>query len=382
MISLFRPHKVVKYKPSEQRQYTNLQVATDEHNLDYVFVADDSEWDSSHHQSQDIELRTANDIISHQYVIKYSHYPALGIVIFRNENDNPFCFWDLLSVIRFYLHEVGYQEYYLPKDYRRLARQLRFKRTKVEQLLDNSYRVPPICWTGFFSGVDLTAYCDWHKYLDTQLHSKTDPHFVALNKQEFFSSNYSIFITNPNSRKAKYPITIKFTDTMALGPQGGLAALGSIVGQPKLNTKKWDLEDDLISYRQYSNSSDSGYYKTHMRYLLDQRPDDYFRYALGDSEVTLKYLNFILGNVIDITNKQLINHVHIPATLTSLADEISSTFSQQPFDQNTVQNIYDDIFRHMNINEFLRPIACNQTPPQDQQGWQKLLKKWLAVNVH
>ena len=160
---------------------------------------------------------------------------------------------------------------------------------------------------------------------------------------------------------------------MALGPQGGLAALGAIVGQDKINTKAWDLEDDLITYRQYRNKADGGYYKAHMRYLLDHRPKDYERYALGDSEVTLKYLDTLLSNVIRVYNEGLIEKVHIPMTLTSLADEISTHYSKMPFDENTTKDIYSSIFEGEDVNRFLRPKAFNQQPPKDVTAWQKAL---------
>lgn len=361
-------------KDYSEKLFTNLKGT----GLDTVFISDDSEWDTSKHLNYDVDYRTQDSIISHQYVIKYRNYPAKGIIIYRNTGDKPFSFWDLLSVVRYYLNTVGYDEKYDKYDFRRLAKQLGVKKEKIKNALAHSKRVPPITWVGFFGGVDITAYYDWRKYLDIQGKAKTDPNFITLNKQEFFSEPYSIMITNPNSRRIKYPVTIQFVDAMALGPQGGLAALGSIVGQKKINTKCWDLEDDLITYHQYSDPYNPGYYKTHMRYLHDQRPDDYQAYALGDSEVTIKYLDFFLGNVIKVYNEKLINQIHIPATLTSFADEISSHFSHLPYDDQTVNDIYEDIFSGINVNQFLRPVVYNQRPPKDQNMWDKVLFKAVS----
>lgn len=369
--NLNRSCDIVNY---DNKLFKNLAKA----NLDEVFIADDSEWDTSKHSNNDINYRTQEDIISHQYVIKYKNYPAKGIIIYRNTSDKPFCLNDMLSAVRFYLNKVGYNEDYDKYDFQRLSKQLGIKKEKIEKKLAKSKRVPPITWVGFFGGVDITAYCDWKKYLDIQGNSKTDPNFIALNKQEFFSKQYSIMITNLNSRRIKYPISIQFVDTMALGPQGGLAALGAIVGQRKLNTKQWDLQDDLITYRQYTNPHDPGYYKQHMRYLRDQRPNDYRAYALGDSEVTLKYLDFFMSNVIHVHNEGLINHIHIPVTLTSFADEISSHFSHLPYDSQTVDDIYNGIFQGINVNRFLRPLVYNQQPPKNHNEWIRVLNKAVS----
>lgn len=373
---LNRLYSFVSYSPADQEYYMNLQSACDQYGMDTVFVGDDSEWDISEHVSQEIEgdFRDQKDLISHQYVMKYSKYPAVGIVIYRKRDDPVFTYWDLLSAVRFYLHKVNYNVSYTESDYQRLARQLGLKKKKVIERLGNSYRVPPITWVGFFSGVDVTAYADWKKYLDQQKHTKTNPNFVALNKQEFFSSDYSVEITNPHSRSKKYPVTLKFVDTMALGPQGGLAALGDIVGQKKLNTKDWDKEDKLITLDQYKDKTYGGYYKEHMRELLKRRPADYQKYALGDSEVTLKYLDNLLGNVIKVFREGLIEKVHIPATLTSLADEISSHYSKLPYDENTTKDIYNSIFEDIDVEQFLRPVAFNQKPPRDKEVWNRVLK--------
>lgn len=373
---LNRRFSVVKYDGDEQKHYLNLE-AVGKYDVDAVFFADDSEWDTSKHRSYDTDLRKQDDIISHQYVLKYGEYPAMGIVIYRKPGDKPFSYWDLISIVRYYLTKVGYKAEYTDGDYLRLSKQLGISKDKVIEYLGDTSRVPMIIWTGFFGGVDATAYYDWSKYLDRQRKKSADPHLISLNKQEFFSSPYSILVTSPNSRRHRYPVTIKFSDTMALGPQGGLAALGAIVGQAKIDTKLWDLQDGLINYQQYQDPTYGGYYKEHMRYLLDRRPEDYERYALGDSEVTLKYLDVFMGNVIAVYNDGLIDKVHVPATLTSLADEISSHFSKLPFDDTTIKDIYDSIFEGVDVEQYLRPKSFDQQPPRDVDTWKKALTSAL-----
>lgn len=373
---LFRPHWYYLYPSAEADPYMNIDQSVYYTNEPLFLGGDDSEWDSSDHTHsnnfQDTDVRTQDDIISHQYVFKLAGYPAMKLVLYRKPGDKPFSFWDFLESARFYLSKIGYHENYADSDFTRLSKQLELKKDKIKGYLNGSYRIPPITWVGYFGGVDITAYYDWHKYIDKQS-KKTDPHFISLNKQEFFSQPYSINIVNPTSRRKKYPITISFVDTMALGPQGGLAALGDIVGEPKLNTKKWDLEDDLITYHDYVNCNNPGYYKRHMRDLLNNRPDDYRKYALTDTVVTLEYLDFVLGNVIEVYNEGLIKRVHIPVTITSLADEIASHYSHQPFDEKTITDIYNSIFEGVDVNQYLRPTAYNQVPPKDQDIWRQIL---------
>ena len=77
---LTRNFQLTTYSVEEQTKYSTLQKLTDKYGLDGVFVADDSEWESSVSDSRDIDYRRPEDIISHQYVIKYSHYPAMGVL--------------------------------------------------------------------------------------------------------------------------------------------------------------------------------------------------------------------------------------------------------------------------------------------------------------
>ena len=76
--------------------------------MDTVFIADDSEWDTSSHISQEVEERTQDDVISHQYVVKLPGYPAMKVVLYRHHGDKLFSFWDMLQVIRFYLSKTPF----------------------------------------------------------------------------------------------------------------------------------------------------------------------------------------------------------------------------------------------------------------------------------
>ena len=99
---------------NEEQQDPNLEVfdGLKDSILDYLFVADDSEWESPITTTEEVGTREQKNIISHQYVLKYPGYPTIGYILYRNENDRPFSFWDLLSVVKQYLNDVCYKQKY------------------------------------------------------------------------------------------------------------------------------------------------------------------------------------------------------------------------------------------------------------------------------
>ena len=375
---LTRPHRIIEYNNDQQKDYQNLEKVSD-YGVDTIFISDDSEWEEN--TSQLDAIREQQHIISHQYVVKYRYFPAIGFILYRQLEDPPFSFWDLVSVIRYYLYRVGYQDKYSKAEIKKIARQMNLKYSVAKTKFRKSTRIPKITWVGYFSGVDLSAYKDWKKYLKRPGKSKVQ--FVDLQKHEFFTNNYyPVTITNPTSRRTKYPISIRFVDTMPLGPTGGLAALGEMVNQPKIDTKKFDLQAKLITKRQYEDTSYPGYYKTHMRYFYEHDTDNYDRYALNDSEIVLKYLDFVMKNVMQIVNKyHLLKRVHIPTTLTSLSDEISAHYSHLCYDQSIVEEIYNDIFEGTKITDYLRPTYYNQQPNRDINKWKLVLQSLVKGDM-
>lgn len=369
---LTRAHKIIEYDSEQQKDYRNLEKVSD-YGIDTIFISDDSEWEEDD-VSQSNRIRKQQHIISHQYVVKYKYFPAIGFILYRQIEDPPFSFWDLVSVIRYYLYRVGYRGKYDKAELKKIGHQMNLKYSEAKAKFRKSTRIPKITWVGYFSGVDLSAYKDWKNYLRRP--GKSRVQFIDLQKHEFFTNNYyPVTITNPKSRRIKCPISIRFVDTMPLGPAGGLAALGEMVNQSKIDTKKFDLQAKLISKKQYEDTNYAGYYKTHMRYFYEHDTDNYDRYALNDSEIVLKYLDFIMKNVMEIVNKyHLLKRVHIPTTLTGLSDEISAHYSHLCYDQSIVEKVYGDIFAGTKIADYLRPQYYNQQPNRDINKWKLVLQ--------
>lgn len=341
---------------------------------DTLYVADDSEWVSP---ITDVNhIRQQADIISHQYVLKYGNYPAKEYIIFRKPSDKPFGFWDMVAVIRQYLNDVGYKAHYTDKELKQFNSLLNPSK-KIKANWERQLRIPPIVMATYFGGVDVTAYSDWYKYLDGKnINKNKSTAMIALYKDVFFTSQLTLAVSS-SDRKRKVPIRITYRDTMALAPQGGLAKLGEIVNQPKLDTAKWDKEDHdkgIISNADYYKfKSRGGYYKTHMRQLLINRPKDYFRYAMGDSEITLKYLGFFLNQEKKVYDDGLIDSLHIPATLTSLSDEIADHYAKQPYYENQAKDLLDQLFDGDDVDLYLRPAKYVQEPPKYKKEWQYVL---------
>lgn len=216
--------------------------------LDYLFVADDSEWESPIVTTDEVGTRKQEDIISHQYVAKLPGYPAIGYILYRNKNDKPFKFWDLLSVVKQYLNDIGYKAHYTDQEIKSYAKKLCKSNDYIKQHLF-PVRIPPIMMVGYFGGVDVSAYEDWYKYLEKSGRKK-DANVITLYQHAFFTRQFVTEIVSPDHHR-KVPVTLQYRDMMALGPQGGLKKLGEMVKQPKVDTTVWDEED----------GKPSGYYK-------------------------------------------------------------------------------------------------------------------------
>lgn len=374
-----RNYKVTTY-PEKIQSNPNYKIFEDSNLNDYLYMSDDSEWVSPFTDVN--HIRKQSDIISHQYVLKYSTYPAMGYIIMRSPQDPSFCFWDIITVIRQYLNDVGYTSRYSDKELNKLCKELN-PTAKQKSNWTRQRRIPPVIMATYFGGVDISAYADWYKYLDGKNISKNKTSaMIALYKDVFFTSQLTLAITS-NDRKRKVPLRLQYRDTMALAPQGGLRKLGSIVKQPKLSTPTWDKEDNakgLISDSEYNSFVNrGGYYKTHMRELLRNRPDDYAAYALGDSEITLKYLGFFLNQEKKVFQKGLISNLHIPATLTSLSDEIADHYANQPYYPNQAKDTLNELFANDDLDLYLRPEKFGQSAPKFANEWNKILN--FAVNL-
>ncbi|WP_414152444.1 hypothetical protein ACKN8S_10890 [Limosilactobacillus reuteri] len=92
--------------------------------LDQLYLSDDSEWESPIIEPDEVGTRKQKNIISHQYVAKLPGYPVIGYILFREENDKPFTFWDMLSVVKQYLNDIEYDEKYTAAEIKSYAKKL------------------------------------------------------------------------------------------------------------------------------------------------------------------------------------------------------------------------------------------------------------------
>lgn len=327
--------------------------------LDQLYLSDDSEWESPIVTTDEVGTRKQEDIISHQYVAKLPGYPAIGYILYRNKNDKPFKFWDLLSVVKQYLNDIGYKARYTDREIKSYAKKLGKSTDYIKQHLF-PVRIPPIMMVGYYGGVDVSAYEDWHRYLEKGSRKK-DADVITLYQHAFVTRQFVAEIVSPDHHR-KVPVTLQYRDMMALGPQGGLKKLGEMVKQPKIDTIAWDKEDD----------KPIGFYKSHMRELLKYRPKDYQRYAMNDAEITLKYLGFVLRMEQEAYEAGLLKQMYIPATLTGLSDQLTNHYLNEKYSHGQVKNITQSIFNDQ-MEQYLRPKYYNQMPTNSDEDWKKLI---------
>lgn len=212
-----RKYKQVPYDDNEQLN-PNFAFFDNFKNklLDQLYLSDDSEWESPIVEPDEVGTRKQKNIISHQYVAKLPGYPAIGYILYREPNDKSFTFWDMLSVVKQYLKDVDYKEKYSTAEIKSYAKKLGKSINDIKRNLFST-RIPPILITGYFGGVDVSAYSDWYKYIDN---GKNDANVISLYKQVFFTQQFTTEISSPD-RHRKVPVTLQYRDTMSLGPQGG-----------------------------------------------------------------------------------------------------------------------------------------------------------------
>ncbi|MDK8117116.1 hypothetical protein QP705_07885 [Limosilactobacillus reuteri] len=357
-----KSYKQILYSDAVQ-QDPNLAIFDEFKNkiLDQLYLADDSEWESPIVTPDEVGTREQKSIISHQYVAKLPGYPVIGYILYREKDDKPFTFWDMLSVVKQYLNDINYKKKYSDAEIKSFAKKLG-KPTNIIKKNLFSKRIPPILIAGYFGGVDVSAYADWYKYIGNDS-SKNNANVITLYQHAFFTQPFTTEIVSTD-RHRKVPVTLQYRDMMALGPQGGLKKLGEMVNQPKIDTTIWDKEA----------GKQNGYYKTHMRELLKARPEDYQRYAMTDAEITLKYLGFFLRIEQSAYNDGLLKQMYIPATSTGLSDQLTLHFLELPYSRHQVDKLARKIFGDQ-LEQYLRPEQYDQIPANDEKAWEDLVVK-------
>lgn len=341
------------------QQYPNFAIFDTFKNeiLDQLYLANDSEWESPVITPDEVGTREQDSIISHQHVAKLPGYPVIGYILYRENDDKPFTFWDMLSVVKQYLNDIVYKSKYSDQEIKNYAKKLGKSTATVKKALFST-RIPPILIAGYFGGIDVSAYSDWYKYLDN---GKNDANVITLYQHAFFTQPFTTEIVSPD-RHRKVPVTLQYRDMMALGPQGGLKELGEMVQQPKIDTTVWDEKD----------GKPSGFYKAHMRELLKARPEDYQVYAMTDAEITLKYLGFFLRIEQSAYNEGLLKQMYIPATTTGLSDMLTAYNLEKPYSGHQARGLSRKIFGKQ-LDLYLRPKYYNQRPANEEKAWEDLI---------
>lgn len=256
---------------------TNIIKNTPElHNInDGVLVSIDAEWESHEDQSETSgeDVRSFTDVISLQVAIAKRGCPVREYVLYRDKQDRPFRFIDLHKLVKDFYKENGIEPRKVDNSHHN-----RFK-SKNSKVYAYDYTI-----IGFWLGVDISIFEDWKTVLDTQ----TD-NLINLKQQALATKSPLSASIKTNSHRKGYVYdyaVLNIRDMMLLSAaKVNLDAIGKMLHYPKLDTEEWDKED----------GKPVGFYKTHMRTLLENRPKDYEKYALTDSEICLVYADEWLG---------------------------------------------------------------------------------------
>lgn len=275
---------------------------------DQVLVSIDAEWETTEgDEMSDESTRSYQDVISVQVVIARKGCPTREYMLYRDRDDRPFRFIDLHNLVKDYYRENNLK----PR---------RVNNTNHSRFKSKKGKVPAYDYTiiGFWLGVDISVFEDWRNVLDP----KAD-NLINLKQQAIATkSPLSVSIkTNSHNQGYEYEYAMLTIRDMILlsAAKVNLDAIGKMLHFPKLDTEKWDQED----------GKPTGYYKSHMRDLLKQRPEDYERYALTDSEICMQYANewfSFLDTLQDLSNK---DRKKLPFACGSLGAKIAQNIGKK-----------------------------------------------------
>lgn len=148
---------------------------------------------------------------------------------------------------------------------------------------------------GHFTRADIPAFSDFQSM--TELMSSVRNTFLSVD------SSIPVRINFPDQTSTEVEVILR--DTMLLTPatSKSLAALGELVGIPKL-TLSPDKNEDL-------------FYKKNMDLFLKKDPVFFEKYALNDALICVRYIEQILEQVFELSGKY-----KVPATITSIGVDL------------------------------------------------------------
>lgn len=237
--------------------YIDLPITEEVTKSDTFFVGIDCEYVSKQLKDSAVnsKVRDLNNVLSFQlYAINAKGTKRNGIIV-HNTTNQHFVQSELISAIQ------------------QVIEPLRFANVK-----EPSARRAVVHLLGYYSGVDISCFAGWERFWN-------NTNTIVLKKNAPFSLG-----TVRKTLSDGSSMVIDITDMMNDAPIGGLATVGDMVGIPKIDTEKYDSEDNLPR----------GYYKEHMDVFRQNRPNDFNRYALNDAIITLEYglfLRKMLGKI-------------------------------------------------------------------------------------
>ena len=230
--------------------FVNLPVSEGIIKTDTFYVALDCEYVSHNlkDSARNSKVRDTDDVLSFQlYAINAKGTKRNGIVV-HNTTKQHFVQSELVSAIQ------------------QVIEPLRFANVK-----DSSSRRAIVHLVGYYSGVDISCFNGWERFWN-------NTNTIVLKKNAPFTRGYVNKKLSDGSS-----ISIDLIDLMNDAPVGGLKVVGDMVGIQKIDTEKFDKADGLPI----------GYYKSHMDIFRDKRPNDFNKYAMNDSIITLEYALFL-----------------------------------------------------------------------------------------
>lgn len=279
-------------------------------------VSIDAEWEVPKVVT-DMETRSFDDVISLQVCIAL-HDKCYSYVLTRKRGDKPFYFRDLMKVVKDVIPESSLNNSISNSS------NPSYKGKRPYKNVHNKVKGFEFILTGFWIGVDVSIFKDWDKVINSRFDN-----VVTLQQQAVATTKpiKASIKTACHKKGLDYMYaSINVRDTILLAPpKCNLAGLGKMVKYPKLDTEEWDVQDGY----------DKGYYKSHMRALLKNRPDDYFKYAMVDAEIPVCYLHTWLQLIDELANNDEMcvvsssNNVVVPLSASSFVSSCVSTYCKK-----------------------------------------------------
>lgn len=255
-------------------------------------------------------------------------------------------------VLKDFLKNIGYKKKYSTSDYSRLAAKFKMKVADVRKYA-GKLKLPKIIMVGYLLGDTISSFKNWQSFIEpTSVKHKNDEKLVSLYQNALISYQFIPFsVPSPDYQRRAF-LEVELRDNIALSSaQDGLEDLAAMFGTKLEQLDSYDNYSELIN-------------------IIQSNPD-----KLSVSVVVnYLYLGFITNQVRKIKGDGLISKFQVPARLSELGDKISDHFYQVPYKKGQAREFIKDIFIGDNVENYMKPTAFNQLPPNDViEDWQNVL---------